>query len=251
MSVSGAATAARCAWCQPVHSVSQLWLCQHWRVDSSFYSDRTSSPKPRDVERVTQAAWRGLIALIESKIESSWLAREFPKPCPDGNGVAGTDQQNLFDMLSALVGIEWPPYRGEEPDTAMALDLVDFVAQRVAKPVQTEWHSYWKHHDLDFEVQQGRNEFREAVNLIFRRTGVAFELTEDMRTARLGPPETRQVIADLRPATGDAILDELLANARRRYLSRDVGEERLGLEKLWDAFERLKTIEPGPDKKAQ
>jgi hypothetical protein len=49
--------------------------------------------------------------------------------------------------------------------------------------------------------------------------------------------------------TGDADLDALLESARSKFLSREHAVRKEGLDKLWDAYERLKTIE-GPDKKA-
>ena len=51
-------------------------------------------------------------------------------------------------------------------------------------------------------------------------------------------------MADLQPNSGDKELDDLIIEARRRYLSYKKDERRIGLEKLWDAFERMKTIEP-------
>jgi hypothetical protein len=50
--------------------------------------------------------------------------------------------------------------------------------------------------------------------------------------------------------TGDVELDRLLEAARSKFLSTDVTVRRESLEKLWDAWERLKTLEPGVDKKA-
>jgi len=49
--------------------------------------------------------------------------------------------------------------------------------------------------------------------------------------------------------TGDAELDSLLQTARTKFLSPDAKIRREALEKLWDAWERLKTVEPGVDKK--
>lgn len=57
-------------------------------------------------------------------------------------------------------------------------------------------------------------------------------------------------MADLQPNSGDKELDDLIIEARERYLSHKEDERRIGLEKLWDAFERLKTIEPLPDGKS-
>ena len=44
------------------------------------------------------------------------------------------------------------------------------------------------------------------------------------------------------------LLDEMLEAARHKILNRSVDVRRESLEKLWDAWERLKTLEPGRDK---
>ncbi|GAB3946938.1 hypothetical protein GCM10027614_41300 [Micromonospora vulcania] len=72
-----------------------------------------------------------------------------------------------------------------------------------------------------------------------------------MEVERLGPSEARQTLVDLDPDSGDEIFDDLVLEAKRRFLSRDPGDHSVGLEKLWDAFERLKTLGPGKDKKSQ
>jgi len=51
--------------------------------------------------------------------------------------------------------------------------------------------------------------------------------------------------------TGDADLDRLLETAREKFLNRSLDIRKEGLEKLWDAWERLKTIEKGKDKSVQ
>ncbi len=48
--------------------------------------------------------------------------------------------------------------------------------------------------------------------------------------------------------TGDATLDDLLEASRQKILNRSLDVRRESLEKLWDAWERLKTLEPGRDK---
>lgn len=51
--------------------------------------------------------------------------------------------------------------------------------------------------------------------------------------------------------TGETELDRLLDYARSRFLSPKLDDRRDATEKLWDAFERMKTLEPGSDKRAQ
>lgn len=51
--------------------------------------------------------------------------------------------------------------------------------------------------------------------------------------------------------TGDVQTDDLLEYARSHFLSPKLDDRRDATEKLWDAFERMKTLEPGASKKEQ
>ena len=220
-------------------------------ANRSFYTDRTKGPVPRLREDIPETAWRALAALVRRRVESNWLAKEFPTSCPDGNGIWGTDQELLSDTLEALIPeLSWPLGQNA-PDTETVLDVLDFVGQRVALPIEKSWHSFFQHHELSFDVQKGRVAFRADVEEIFARMGIAYQINSRMTVHRLGPPEARETIADLDPDSGDATLDKLIRDARRRFLSRQPQEARVALEKLWDGFERLKTLEPGHDKKAR
>ena len=66
---------------------------------------------------------------------------------------------------------------------------------------------------------------------------------------RVAPVVVREALRSTVFRTGDADLDSLLDVARAKYLDPDVNIRKESLEKLWDAWERLKTIEPGKDKK--
>ncbi len=66
-----------------------------------------------------------------------------------------------------------------------------------------------------------------------------------------GPSLLREVLAAAQVQTGDAETDWLLEQARRLVLSPRLEERRRALETLWNAFERIKTLEPGADKRAQ
>jgi hypothetical protein len=52
-------------------------------------------------------------------------------------------------------------------------------------------------------------------------------------------------------ASGDGDTDRLLEAARIQISSPKIETRKDGLENLWDAFERLKTLEPGTNKKQQ
>ncbi|MDO9455222.1 hypothetical protein [Nocardioides sp.] len=220
-------------------------------VPASFYSDRTGGTVPRTATEVPDSTWRGLHSLVNVKLDADWFAEAFPEPCPDGRGTIGTNRTNFFDTVQALVpSLPWPAPK-EAPATATIFDLIEFAAQRVSKPSKARYHPFFSHDELKFDRAAGRSRYRDEVNELLSRGGVAFELRADLTIARLGPPEGRQVVADLMPDTGDARLDELIVEARTRFLSRHPDDLRAGLERLWDAFERLKTLEPGSNKALQ
>jgi hypothetical protein len=80
---------------------------------------------------------------------------------------------------------------------------------------------------------------------------VSYDVTEDGRIERFGPDPIGRIVAEGEFQTGNAELDDMLRSARAKFLDRDHVIRRESLEKLWDAWERLKTIEPGEDKKEQ
>ncbi len=226
--------------------------------DTAFYSDRTGQPVARVGEEVTERAWRGLVAMIKSRVGDGYFAHAFPiRDCVDTNYVCGTDDYLFMDSLRAHVPLagDRPLLSGHIPDTAVALDILDFLALHIEKPTGRKRHDYFGHEHLFFSSDQewidhDVAEFTQDVDLIFARNGIAFTFGDDMRVCRLGPPEGRQLISDFRPKTGDLELDAKLKDAVFRFQSRNSANRQDALEKLWDAFERLKTLEPAKDKKA-
>lgn len=218
-------------------------------IAMSYFSEREKGPKPRTVEEITPAAWKGLWAIINTRLQNGSFGNAFPDQCPDGRGVVGHDP-GLLEATAQGHGIVWPINPDELPDTLDVMDLLEFCDDNVAKPVEAGYHSFFGHSHLSFDVDEGQAAFRKDLNTMLARNGIAFEMNDDGIMVRLGPGE---LIEDLRSATfktGDDQLDEFLEDAREKYTSPNVKTRKEALEEIWDAFERLKTIEGGKDKKA-
>jgi hypothetical protein len=102
---------------------------------------------------------------------------------------------------------------------------------------------------LTFGREAGQDAYRSRLNRLLARNGVAYELHADGRVERIGPPILRETLRSTVFQTGDPTLDDLLEKARSKFVSRDFDTRREALEKLWDAWERLKTVEDPSDKK--
>lgn len=219
---------------------------------SDFYTDRENGPVPRTHDKLPPATGAGLYSLFRTKARGHWLAQHFPEHCDDGNGICGTDHHALWSNVRALVPeLKERSSLGIEPTQSdgVVFDLIEYAAERVAKPIEGQWHTYMNHYELTFAEAPGRREFRKDVNQILQRGGTMYELTSEGRIVRIGTPEVQAVISQLTPASGDAELDALLSLAKELYLSRKAADRALALEKLWDAFERLKTVDVFGNKK--
>jgi hypothetical protein len=76
-------------------------------------------------------------------------------------------------------------------------------------------------------------------------------LDADGKAKRLLSTLLASVLAEAEFRTGDDEADRLLRVATLGIRSPRLDSRRDALEKLWDAFERIKTLEPGKDKKEQ
>src|SRR2546422_1399019 len=214
-----------------------------------YFSERELGARPRTIQEVTPGAWKGIAATVIARVQDGSFARAYGEQCPDGRGVTGTDAGLMGQAVEAYFpGLRWPLDPDHVPRGLEGLDLIEFCYEKIAGPEPHSFHSFFGHSHLAFDVEQGRAAFRDEVNTIFSRNGLAFSLEENGQVIRLAPPALGEALVSVVFKTGDSTLDGLLESARAKFLSHDPNVRRESLEKLWDAWERLKTIEPGKDK---
>ncbi len=219
---------------------------------SAYFSDRQRGPRPRTNETIDAAVWGGIYAIVSALLSNGSFGHTFPETCPDGYGIIGHDNRSLMLMLKAQhPDIPYPLSPDETPDTLAILDLLEFVAGSIGKPVEGSFHSFFRHHHLSFDREEGLREFVDAINGVFARNGVAYELTKDGQVKRILTAEMQRLFATTSFHSGDGETDRLLEEARAEFTSPHENMRRGALEKLWDAFERIKTLEPGNDKREQ
>jgi hypothetical protein len=217
----------------------------------AYYSDRERGPKPRTSEEITPTVWKAIWGLVQTRIDNGAFGIDFPEQCSDGYGPCGTNTV-LIEAAAHGDAITWPITPDGQPDDPIEIfDLLEFCHAHVSEPKEGSWHSFMSHHHLSFEREEGQAAFRAAVNKVFERNGIVFEIDEDGEVMRIGPTGLAEPLRNAVFETGDDKLDELLEDARDKILSAKPKLRKEALERIWDAFERLKTIEKAKDKKAQ
>jgi hypothetical protein len=215
-----------------------------------LFTERHGEAAPRVAEALDAATRNALLTLVSGCIDDEWFGLSFPSKCGDGYAYAGTDTSRLRETMEGY-RLPWPGdvNRDEPPADGRIFDLLEFTYELIAEAKNPSYHSYWNHSHYSYDRQVGRDRFAADVNRIFERNGMAFEL-KDGEVTRMAPAVLHESLAEAKFSTGDAMLDALLEAAREKFLNRSLDVRRESLEKLWDAWERLKTIEVAGDKKA-
>ena len=219
---------------------------------TGYFSERESGQKPRVIQDVDERVWRGIFVLVDNRVQDESFGFKFPRKCPDGVGLCGCDNENFKYTLEAhLSSISWPLSPDSMPDLSTILDLLEFCASVVGKPNSFYYHKFFSHHHLTWDRDAGLSEYISDVNRIFSSNGLAFEMTAGGQIRRMLPSHFDTALRGAQFYTGDAETDQLLEMARAEIMLPKSANRQIALEKLWDAFERIKTLETGKDKKTQ
>ena len=216
-----------------------------------LFSERMGQPQPRVKEVLDENVRTALLQLIEVRVDDNSFGLKFPEQCPDGHGNSGCDQQALRNNMAGFQVI-WPSDARrlvhEDITDIQIFDLLEYAYEYVAKPIPGAYHSYFSHSHHDYDQEAGRKQLEEEVNRLFERNGIAFQLQAG-QVERLVPSILEEILLPTQFNTGDQILNELLSTAREKFLNRDLKVRREAIEKLWDAWERLKSLSDPVDKK--
>jgi hypothetical protein len=220
-------------------------------VPSTYFSDRELGLPSQVRQDVDVAAWGGFVALINGLIANGAFGIDFPEECPDGCGPTGTNEPTLgLAVRGEIPELEWPIRAEVLPPTMAVMDLLEFCHDHVADAIPGSHHSFFNHYHLTFNRVTGQEQFRERVYRILSRNRLAYEINENGTISRLAAPILRETLASQVFDSGDKKLDALLESARCKFLAPDSVVRREALEKLWDAWERAKTLESDDKRKS-
>lgn len=216
---------------------------------TDYFTDRNFQLPERSNEQIEERLWGALVSLIDSRLADNSFGYGFPAACPDGEGPCGCNDTSFARMLEGEIPwAEWPLRATRLPETPVILDILEFCAASIGEAIEGAWHSFYRHHHLRWDHAVGLSRFVADVNRLLRRNAVAYELDPLGKATRI-LPEPMQKLMSNQFSTGDDLCDQMIAAARSRIMLPKHEERREALEKIWDAFERFKTLEAG-DKRA-
>ena len=227
-----------------------------------LYTERHGMRKEIETtETITVDVYRMLIVCCEKYLDN--LGKGFPEYCPDGNGICGTDKQQLYALLKYRIpdlfrndysyNISLVPTEFDEYNQYALLDYIEYIAQNMKTIIRGSYHEFFKHYHLTFsESSADFDRFRKDINDIFIITRLQYRLSEGRQIERI--TDSDSLIEEAKQASNNLSengLREILLEAIDLYKSSKPSNHHLATEKIWDALERLKTIylRTGIDKK--
>lgn len=223
-------------------------------MEHEYISDRELGSVERSSEEISSDVWNGIVSVYENAIANNLLSGSFPEECPDGQGISGCDRNQLENAIKAEIPRLPIPIRcrnnqsGYQEDDAphekyAILDFLEFLHKSIKTPRAIgRYHEFYSHHHYAFtDDGQSNSEYRDKINTIFSRNGVVFYLDSDGEIKRTVPESLRKIITDIRFSTNDTRLNELLEISYSKFILPKIESRIESLEKIWDAFERLKT----------
>jgi len=221
-----------------------------------YFSDKELGSRELSSEEISAEVWNGIVAVYGSFILKNALAGCYPEECPDGQGISGCNKAQLENAIKAEIpGIAIPirshsksgfAFKNDEfhlPDKYSILDFLEKIYRNIKDPTTIgRYHEFYNHAHYSFsDTGVFKSRFRERINTIFGRNGIVFFIDESGQIKRSIPKSIAKIITDIRFSTGDSRLNELLEMAYSKFLLPRTDRRFESLEKIWDAFERLKT----------
>lgn len=127
------------------------------------------------------------------------------------------------------------------------LDMIEFCWKYIMVKIWDD--SYYGQPDWEV-IESAREDFREEINVKFRRNGSVYNLAENGEIERVADPILREIIS-YPFETSDTELNHRLKSAVEKFLDPDESVQRESLDELWDAWEHITSLGEEKDKKVR
>lgn len=222
-----------------------------------YFSDEELGQKDRISEEISLDVWNGIVSIYEEFKSKDAFSEIFSEKCSDNDRICGFNQIQFDSRLKAEIPtMEIPILHKRKEDMSGTLrlsdenvtidkyttiDFIQFCYQNLKKAINDDYHTYFKHYHLKFEESEElKTDFRDKINNIFERNGIVFFINNEGKINRIVSPSMQPLVNKVYN-TSDERLNELVKLAHDKFILPDVKDRVYSLEKIWDAFERVKT----------
>ena len=214
----------------------------HSGESTMYYSEKVEGMIPRTTEKISETLWDGICATIQARIDSGSFHKRYP-----GHSVYAVMRAEIprlpeIFFENGLLSLSFEDIRSLD-----ILDMIEFCWKYIMMPIRD--NSYYGQSEQEV-IESAREEFREEINVKFRRKGSIYNLAKNGEIKCVVNPILREII-NYPFETGDTELNRRLESAVEKFLDSDENVQRESLDDLWDAWEYITSLGEEKDKKAR
>lgn len=209
-------------------------------MSREYFSDRENGIKIANTEDITINIFNGIISVYYEFKKS--MASKFPSEDDFGNLKDINDGMFRERMLAFIPDFTVNAYggistleEGDDFDKYALLDFIEFCWENISD------YEIGKYGLIFNEGDTNRRDFADTINKIFERNGVSFRLNESGEIERILPIQLDTVVKNYCHTGSDYELNKLIDEAIKNITKPRIEDRQVAIEKLWDAYERVKT----------
>ncbi|WP_322421777.1 hypothetical protein [Jeotgalibacillus haloalkalitolerans] len=214
-----------------------------------FFSDNELGKKELNSEEINFNVFNAIVGIF-NRYELCFC-KHFPM-YNDRRQIIGTDRKTLIADIKGYIPSFEEFGQFEEwnfPNKYSVLDFVQYCYSKISDVYYDETDFFGRDTYITMSTNEKKEAFRKEVNQIFERNQIVFYVDENGNIKRQLPIEMGNLINDLPVKTNDDNLNELIKLAIDNIHKPEIEKRTFALEKIWDAYERMKTYYEGMNKR--
>lgn len=205
-----------------------------------YFSDDKLEKRERIKTNIDRSVYNEVLNII--KKYNMYLKFEFPKYSYDSNvKVIDIDIPKFNNFIYSHIDYYSGPLKyidhksKNEWEEYFEKDIEDLIEKRNYAILDMIELIYEK-----INISEGIKKFKEDINRLFSRNHLIYNLNKKGKIELIMSEEEKSIINSI-PYVEDEV-EKLLNQSRDKILKPKLKDRQIAIEKLWDAFERLKTV---------
>lgn len=209
-------------------------------MSKEYFSDKENGIKIASTEEININVFNGIISVYFEFKKS--MALKFPDKDDYGNLKDMNHGMFKQRMLAVIPDFTVDAYgwissleEGDDFDKYALLDFIEFCWEHISDYELGQYGLIFK------EGYDNRRKFADTINKIFERNGIGFRLNKKGEIERILPIQLEVLVRNYCHTGNDDELNKLIDESISNIKKAKIEDRQIAIEKLWDAFERIKT----------
>ncbi|SDP76243.1 AbiJ-NTD4 domain-containing protein [Clostridium gasigenes] len=209
-------------------------------MSREYFSDRENGIKIANTEDIQVNVFNGIISVYFEYQNA--MALKFPEK-DDYDNIKGLSKGKFRERLLGVIPMFTLNFNGwigsleegSDFDKYALLDFIEFCWRNIQDYKNGQYGLLFS------DGEKNKIKFRSEINKMFERNSIVFRLSDNGEIERILPMQLEVLVKNYCHTGNDKELNQLIDEAIQNIIKVKMQDRQRAIEKLWDAFERIKT----------